>query len=153
MGAFMKRILLLMLFIGIFFMSATNHANESISELDTVKTPLQNYIRAQETGNADFIRQAFTQDAKVMGYMAGKFISWGVEEYTGRFTGKPADDEALRKRSFEVLDATEDAAVAKVVLDYPAVTFTDYMSLLKIDGKWKIVSKSFHAEMKTPPQK
>jgi hypothetical protein len=38
--------------------------------------------------------------------------------------------------------------VGKVVLDYPTVKFADYMSLLKINGEWKIVNKAFHAEMK-----
>ena len=27
--------------------------------------------------------------------------------------------------------------IAEIVLDYPQVKFTDYMSLLKIDGEWK----------------
>jgi Putative lumazine-binding len=147
-----KHFLQLLVFSGIIFMSTMSHAGEAISEIDAVKVPLQNYIQAHETGNADFIRRAFTKDAKVMGYMGGNFISWGIEEYAGRFSGRPAEDEAQRKRSFEVLDVTEDAAVAKVVLDYPLVKFSDYMSLLKIDGEWKIVAKSFHAEMKTPPK-
>jgi Putative lumazine-binding len=148
----MKHFLQLLVLSGIIFMSTMSHAGEAISEIDAVKVPLQNYIQGHETGNADFIRRAFTKDAKVMGYMGGNFISWGIEEYTGRFSGRPAEDEAQRKRSFEVLDVTEDAAVAKVVLDYPLVKFSDYMSLLKIDGEWKIVAKSFHAEMKTPPK-
>ncbi|MCA1574548.1 MAG: nuclear transport factor 2 family protein [Acidobacteria bacterium] len=36
-----------------------------------------------------------------------------------------------------------------MVLDYPQVKFTDYMSLLKIDGQWWIVNKTFHSEPKT----
>jgi hypothetical protein len=148
----MKHLLQLLIFSGIIFMNTMSHANQVISEIDAVKAPLKSYIRAHETGNADFIRRAFAKDAKVMGYMGGKFIFWGIEEYAGRFSGKPAEDEAQRKRSFEMLDVTEDAAVAKVVLDYPSVKFTDYMSLLKIDGEWKIVGKSFHAGMKTAPQ-
>ena len=37
------------------------------------------------------------------------------------------------------------ALVAKITLEYPGVTFTDYMSLVKVDGEWKIVNKTFHA--------
>jgi len=33
-------------------------------------------------------------------------------------------------------------------LDYPAVKFTDYMTLLKIDGEWKIINKTFYADAK-----
>jgi len=37
---------------------------------------------------------------------------------------------------------------AKIVLDYPAVKFTDYMTLLKIDDEWKIINKTFYDEPK-----
>jgi hypothetical protein len=36
----------------------------------------------------------------------------------------------------------------KIRLDYPAATLTDYMLLLKLDGKWQVVSKIFHAAPK-----
>lgn len=51
------------------------------------------------------------------------------------------DDEAAVR-------ATGNAAVAKVILDYPKARFTDYFTLLKIGGEWKIVNKSFHVEPK-----
>ena len=34
--------------------------------------------------------------------------------------------------------------MAKVELDYPGGGFIDYLSLLKIDGRWQIVNKIFH---------
>jgi hypothetical protein len=117
-------------------------------DIEAAKAPLESYIRAHETGDGAHIRKAFSPDAKVMGYMNGAKIDWSIDEYVSRFNGKPAADEAERKRSFEILDITEDAAVGKVVLDYPAVKFADYMNLLKVDGEWKIVNKSFHAHMK-----
>jgi putative lumazine-binding protein len=47
------------------------------------------------------------------------------------------------------LTSPGNAASAKIVLDYPQVKFTDYMSLLKIDGEWKIINKTFDAQPKT----
>jgi hypothetical protein len=113
---------------------------------ETPSEPLAAYTKAHETGNGDFIRQSFHKDARIFGYMRGNFVSWSVEEYAARFSGKPADDEAQRKRSIEIIDLTADAAVGKVTLDYPTVRFTDYMALLKVNGAWKIMNKSFHAE-------
>ena len=40
--------------------------------------------------------------------------------------------------------------MAKVVLDYPSVKFTDYLSLVKADGEWRIVNKIFNVERKGP---
>ena len=61
---------------------------------------------------------------------------------------EPAADEAGRKRAIESVDVAGTAASARIVLDYPTVRFVDYMTLLKIDGEWKIVSKVFYAEPK-----
>lgn len=117
-------------------------------EKRAVSLPLENYIKAHATGNPEFIRNSFHTEAKVMFFADGKFNQWSVEEFAARFNGKPAADETKRKRSFEILDVTGNAAIAKVTLDYPAVKFTDYMTLLKIDGEWKIINKTFNAEPK-----
>ena len=50
--------------------------------------------------------------------------------------------------SIDSLNITGNAGVARIVLDYPDATLTDYMSLLKVDGEWKIVNKVFNAEPK-----
>jgi hypothetical protein len=78
----------------------------------------------------------------------GKYSTRTAAEFIAGASGKPAADEAERKRRIDWIDVTGDAAVAKLTLIYPAVTFTDYMTLLKIDGEWKIVNKSFFAERK-----
>ena len=52
-----------------------------------------------------------------------------------------AEDEAKRKRSIDQVDVTGNAAMARVTLDYPSGTFTDYFVLLKVDGEWKIANK------------
>jgi hypothetical protein len=126
----------------------TTHPAPSRADKDAASAPLRDYVRAQETGNAEFIRKAFAPDAKVVGYLKGQWISWSVDDYAARFTGKPAADEAKRRRHVELLDISGGAAMGKVVLDYPEITFTDHMALLKLDGEWKIVSKSFHAQPK-----
>ena len=122
-------------------------------EKELVKVPLDNYLQGQSTGNPEFMRKAFHADAKIMSFRDGKVTSLSVEEFAGRFNGKQADDEAQRKRWIESIDVSGNAASAKIVLDYPSVKLTDYMNLLKIDGEWKIVNKSFSAEPKQKPAK
>ena len=45
-------------------------------------------------------------------------------------------------------DLMRSSATAKIELDYPKVKFTDYFTLLKVDGEWKIMSKVYHADQK-----
>ena len=118
------------------------------SDTAAARVPLENYIQGHATGNGEFMRKAFHNDAKVMSFRDGKMASLTVEEFASRFSGKPAADEAQRKRRIESVEITGNAGSAKIVLDYPTVTFTDYMSLLKVGDEWKIVNKVFYAEPK-----
>jgi hypothetical protein len=119
------------------------------AEEAAVRAAVGHYLRAHATGLGEHHRKVFHPEAKLFAVREGKFWQLTSEEYISRSPGKPADDEAQRRRSIESVDIAGNAAVAKVVLDYPQVKFTDYMSLLKIDGEWRIVNKTFYAEQKT----
>lgn len=147
----MKNVMFLFVLIGGLFFA--NSVSAQKNETESAKIPLNDYLRAQATGNPEFIRQAFYKDARIMAFRDGKITNLSVEEFAGRFNGKAADDEAKRKRAIESIDISGNAGSAKIVLDYPTVKFVDYMSLLKIDGEWKIVNKSFYAEPKPQPKK
>ena len=113
-----------------------------------IRVPLENYMKGHATGNGDFMRKAFHPDARMTYVNEGKLQIVPITDFIARFTGKPAADEALRKRYIENITASNDSAVATLVLDYPDVRFVDYMTLLKINGEWKIINKSFHKEPK-----
>ena len=126
-------------------------ASIEASEAAAARVPLENYIQGHATGNGDFMRKAFHTEAKVMAFRDGKLTNLTSEEFASRFNGKPAADEAQRKRRIESVEITGNAGVGKIVLDYPTVTYTDYMSLLKVGDEWKIVNKVFYAEPKAKP--
>ncbi len=44
----------------------------------------------------------------------------------------------------ELIDIEGDAASVKVVDEFAGMRFSDYLSLLKIDGRWTIVNKVYH---------
>lgn len=110
--------------------------------------PIELYLEAHRTGQVEFVRKAFHADARIISFRDGALHSLTVDEFSKRFQGEPAADEAQRKRHIASFDVVGNAATAKIVLDYPEVTFTDYMNLLEIDGVWKIANKTFHAAPK-----
>lgn len=112
--------------------------------------PLEQYLDAHRTGKADYVFKAFHPDARIISFRDGQLFSLTVEEFSKRFQGEPQPDEAQRRRHIASFDVVGNAATAKIVLDYPEVTFTDYMNLLQIDGVWKIANKTFSAAPKTP---
>lgn len=125
---------------------ATAQADEDTA----ARKPLEAYLQGHASGEAAHMRQAFLPTAHIEGIRDGKFLSWTAEEYIAGFTGKPAADEPQRKRWIDRVDVSGDAAMARVTLDYPTGTFTDYFVLLKVDGEWKIANKVWTRAAKPP---
>lgn len=141
------RILFFSFFLAL--LSSTLSAQSDERALATV--PLENYLLAHATGNPEYARKAFHTEGNMTWIREGKFTSESFDAFIKRaFTGKPAADEDKRKdrRKIEMIDIAGNAAIARIVLDYPSVKFVDFMTLLKIDGEWKIVNKTFFAEPK-----
>ncbi len=116
------------------------------SEEAAVRAAIEHYFQGHATGQGEHFRKVFHTDAKLFFIRDGKLTQWTAEEYISRAGGKPAPDEPQRKRRIDSVDIAGDAAFVKLTLDYPSVVFTDYMSMLKIDGEWRIVNKTFSEE-------
>lgn len=114
------------------------------------RAAVNRYLAGHATGSPDEFRAAFHPKAMLYWNRDGAFAERTSADYIAGASGKPAADEAQRRRSIESLDVTGNAAMAKVVLDYPSVRFTDYLSLVKADGEWRIVNKIFNVERKAP---
>ena len=118
------------------------------SEAEAVRVPLENYLKGHATGNGEFHKKAFHTEGNLIFIRDGKYTTRSFAEYIAGSSGKPAADEGKRKRWIESVDVAGNVATAKIILDYPTAKLTDYMSLLKIDGEWKIVNKIFTSEPK-----
>jgi hypothetical protein len=140
----MKHLFLGLMLVGAFAMAAFAQNSEKAA----VRVPLENYIKGHATGDGEYMKKAFHTEGNLIFIRDGKYTTRSFAEYIAGFTGKPAADEAQRKRSIEAIDIVGNAAVAKIILDYPTAKLTDYMSLLKINGEWKIVNKIFTSEPK-----
>ena len=108
-----------------------------------VRAVIQQYFKGHATGSPQEMGKAFHPTAHVEGNRDGTFVSWTAEQYASNFTGKPAPDEASRKRTIDRVDISGDAAMVKATLVHGATTFTDYFVLLKINNEWKIANKVY----------
>ncbi len=118
------------------------------TEEQAVRTALNHYLMGHATGKKEEFAKAFYPEARLLFVRDGKLTTIESADYVARASGAPPADEAKRKRWIEWVDISGDAAVAKIILDYPATHFVDYMTLLKVDGSWRIAHKSFHADRK-----
>lgn len=113
------------------------------TEQQAVRAAVAQYFRGHATGDPAEMRKAFLPTAHIEGIRDGKFTTWTAEEYSSRFSGKPAADEASRRRTIDSVDVMGTAAMVKATLVHGATTFTDYFVLLKVDGAWKIANKVY----------
>ena len=134
-------------------LAGTGAAAQDAAQLEEagVRAALEHYMQGHATGDGAHMRAAFAPGAQLFWVQQGELRARTAEEFAAGFQGQPAPDEAQRRRWVEDIRITGNAAVATVVLDYPAVRFTDYMSLLKIGAEWRIVNKTYTAQPKARP--
>ena len=105
--------------------------------------PIEQYFQGHAHDDASFMRLAFLPSAHIESMREGVFTSWPLDVYCERFSGKPAADEATRRRSIDWIEVTASAASARVTLVHGAITFTAYFVLLQTQDGWKIANKAF----------
>ena len=113
------------------------------SDDQAVRAVIQQYFRGHATGDPNEMRKAFLPTAHVEGNRNGVFTSWTAETYASNFSGKPAADEAMRKRTIDRVEISGTAAMASATLVHGATTFTDYFVLLKVGNEWRIANKVY----------
>ncbi len=130
---------------------ATTIAGAQSPDEAAVRSAVEHYLQAHATGDGTHHKMVFHDVANLFWIDGDSLRTRTGAEYIAGSSGKPAADEARRKRWIDKVDVTGTAATAKVILDYPTVRFTDYFALLKVEGEWKIVTKIFHREPKPAP--
>ena len=141
--------LLSALLLGTLLLTAASILPHGVSEEEeAVRAAIDHYFQGHATGDGSHFEQVFHPEAKLFWMRDSQFNQRTSTAYIAGASGVPPEDEAERKRRITDIDITGDAAVVRVELDYPGALITDYMSMLKVDGRWQIVNKIFHVEPK-----
>lgn len=131
---------------------ATGGATELISDFDAISQTVQLYIDGVRQGDASKLKEAFHNDARMFGSLAGTRYDVPIQALIDMSDGAPADTGSYRGRIVSI-QQTGDAAIATVAEDgfWGTVSFVDYFLVAKIDGNWTIVSKLFAHTGGEPP--
>ena len=116
---------------------ATNDDAEQIRGL------MQIYIEGGRTGSIDHLRPIFHELATICGYVGPDLFAGPIQMFYDWHTdnGPAAELVAGDIR----IDVEGSAASVRVELDnWTGHRFTDFFTLVKIDGQWQIMSKVFY---------
>ncbi|OAH72630.1 dehydrogenase [Chryseobacterium sp. FP211-J200] len=111
------------------------------SDSEQVTETLLDYIDGTANGQPERLRKAFHPDFNL--YTVVKDSLWirSGEEYVSNVK---VGQKVNRIGKIISIDIEKDAAIAKAEIVIPDVrSFTDYFLLLKYEGSWKIVHKSY----------
>ena len=115
---------------------------DSQSEIQQITETLMDYIDGTANGEPDRLRKAFHPDFNL--YSVTKEDSlriWEGKDYVGNTKEGQKSNRIGRIIS---IDFENNAAIAKAEILIPDWrVFTDYFLLLKYEGSWKIVHKSY----------
>ena len=138
-------------------MAQANEGNIAVAEVVSDYAAICRVLRlcteGESRGDVAKLREAFHEDARMFGSIAGPRYDGPIEELFELAESEPADTGNYRSRVLSV-QQTGDAAVAVVAEDgyWGSLTFVDYFQLARMEGAWKIVSKLFAHTAGEPPE-
>ena len=133
----MKKLLFLLLLISVQQLSAQKE-----KEFELINQTLLDYIEGTANGEPNRLKRAFHKDFNLYYVQNDSLKIWNGQEY---MAGVKEGQKSNRIGRVVSIDYTDSAATAKIEIDMPARKrlYTDYLILLKYEGQWKIIHKSF----------
>jgi hypothetical protein len=114
----------------------------SKSEIELISETLMDYIEGTAIGEPDRLKKVFHPDFKL--YTVTEKDSLRIRSGKEYISNVKMGEKSNRIGRIISIDYEKDAATAKTEIVIPNWRiFTDYFLLLKYEGSWKIVQKSY----------
>ena len=114
----------------------------SDSEKNNITKTLLDYIEGTANGQPERLKEAFHKDMNLYSVDKDSLKVLSGETYIGYYK---SGQKRNRIGKIISIDYVNDAAMVKLEIDYPSrrILYTDYLLLLKVEGQWKIIHKSY----------
>ena len=131
------------------------HDDSTIEAFDAIAAAVALYIDGAAQGDAAKVAEAFHPDAQMYGAVGGHRYDMPISDFCHYIGEHPADvDGTFRARITSIVQAG-DAACASVTEEnhLGTLTFVNFFTLCRSDGRWRIVNKTFaHTAGELPPE-
>ncbi|MCY1254203.1 putative lumazine-binding protein [compost metagenome] len=123
---------------------AANIKTVPTSDHIAVVETVQKYVDGIRAGSAEACAAAFYDQATYYGVVAGKLAGGNVETFYEFLRQNGNAPEVIAH--IDVLAINTTAAVVRVDLEKDSIgaDYNDFVTLIKTDGAWKIISKVYH---------
>lgn len=111
-----------------------------------IEAAAQTYLDGLYEGDADKIGSVFHETSALTWEEAGEIKVWPRAEWLAAVRARPSPKAQGLARRDEILTVDQSSpgsAFVKLNCAIPPRFFTDYLSFLKIDGRWQLAQKVF----------
>lgn len=134
----MKKVLLSTLLFLAFLTTATAQENAT-SDYALVEQTVGYYLDGGTNRDFETLKKAFHETAMIKMITPDGYVNENcIEFFRSRMKPGPKSDRKTRVVS---IDVTGYVASAILEIEYATFTFVDYMTLMKFEDQWKVVSK------------
>lgn len=112
---------------------------------------LADYFDGLYHGDTTILRRVFHPAAQYACATAGTLLQLRMDEYFPIVDARPSPasrGEARTDRIVSIEFAGPVTALARVECSIAPKAFTDFLTLVKLDGRWQILAKVFHYELR-----
>ncbi|WP_422860100.1 nuclear transport factor 2 family protein [Flagellimonas sp. S174] len=120
--------------------------NAQNSDYAQIEQTVSYYLDGGTNNDFETLKKAFHETATMKFIRNGEYKEVNALDFFEKAI-KPGSKQN-RTSVVEQINIAGNAANARLRIDYPNFYFIDYMNLLKIDGKWKVVNKIFYRQNK-----
>ena len=118
-------------------------SSTGLSEYDAIAKTVQIYIDGGKSGKGADMKAAFHPEATIFGYVGAELFAGPIQHlFDWNDQNGPATELQGRITS---IDLAGTVATVRLELDnWTGHRFTDFFTMLKVNGEWKIMNKVFY---------
>lgn len=118
------------------------------NEIEAITNTVNFYFDGMIQRNRAMLEEAFFPEARLIGYRGENFTVTSFETWaSGTASGSPRNP-ADYQNSIKAIRVKEYTAIVETELFWPGIYYYDFLTLIKVDEKWKIVHKTWYEEVR-----
>ena len=124
-----------------------NELNSKSGIVVEIEKVIKTYFDLLYKGDKDLIERVFLPEASVSSLFNGKIVKIDMDGFRKRIAERQSPESIGEIRDDKIISIdifSPTTAMVKVKCKILHNNYLDYLSLFKVSGKWKIISKVFH---------
>jgi len=111
------------------------------TDLQNIENIINHYFDGLVNHKPESLAKAFQSEASMKWNEKGKYMEVNALDALSDYV--KSNDPVKTRTKIIAVNIIGDAANAQLELEYETFYFVDFMHLMKTDGEWKIVSKTY----------